>query len=148
MHTVLVTCTLPRAIPRAELLERFEHSEARFCALPSPIRKHFCCDEATPSGHSAYLWHSEADACAFFGAAFMDHFVQQFGCMPSLAHVDTLMVVENEHGNKVFGRGAVQGNSNEIVPAPSSCQKYANPRATEAALNRSSRRPPTGSFRW
>jgi uncharacterized protein (DUF2267 family) len=103
MHTVLVTYTLPKPVARADLLDRFKASEARFRALPTLIRKYFCYDEGHHTGHSVYLWQSEADARAFFSDAFIVGFQERFGCTPEVFHVDTLMVVDNEQGKTVIG---------------------------------------------
>jgi hypothetical protein len=103
MHTVLVKYTLPQPVARADLLERFKASEARFRALPTLIRKYFCYDEANHTGHSVYLWTSEAEARAFFSEAFVAGFQDRFGCTPELFFVDTLMVVDNEQDKTVFG---------------------------------------------
>lgn len=96
MHTVLVRYTFPKPVPRAALLERFEQSAARFRTVPRLIRKYFCYDEATGTGHSVYLWESESDARAFFSEAFLAGFAEKFGCQPELTFVDTLVVVDNE----------------------------------------------------
>ena len=96
MHTVLVKYVLPRPVPRAKMMEGFQAAEARFRATPKLIRKYFSYDEANHTGHSVYLWESEADAQAFFDEAFVARFRENFGTEPELFHVDTLMVVDNE----------------------------------------------------
>ena len=96
MHTVLVKYVLPGPVPRAKMMEGFKQAEARFRATPKLIRKYFSYDEAEHTGHSVYLWESEADARAFFNDEFRVHFKATFGADPELFHVDTLMVVDNE----------------------------------------------------
>ncbi len=101
MHTVLVKYVLPKPVPRAKLLERFEQSAVRFRTVANLTRKYFCYDEASGTGHSVYLWESEADARAFFSEAFLAGFEEKFGCRPELTFVDTLVVVDNEQGKTV-----------------------------------------------
>lgn len=96
MHTILVKFTFPKPIPRAALLERFKKSEANFLGLPKLIRKYFCYDEANRTGHSVYLWESEAAVLAFFSEAFIAGFAEKFGCTPELTFVDTMTVIDNE----------------------------------------------------
>jgi len=95
--TVIVRYVLPRPVPRARLLEQFRQAEATFRAVPQLIRKYFCYDEPTHTGHSVYLFESEAAARAFFDTAFVAHMQQKFGATPELQFVDTLLVVDNEH---------------------------------------------------
>lgn len=101
MHTVLVKYVLPQPVPRAKLMEGFKEAEARFRSVPTLIRKYFCYDEANHTGHSVYLWKSEADAKAFFNDEFLAGFKAKFGTTPELFHVDTLMVVDNEQEKTV-----------------------------------------------
>jgi diadenosine tetraphosphatase ApaH/serine/threonine PP2A family protein phosphatase len=96
--TVIVKYVLPQPVPRAALLQQFRQAEATFRAVPQLIRKYFCYDEPAHTGHSVYLWESEAAARAFFDAAFVAHMRQKFGATPELLFVDTLMVVDNEQG--------------------------------------------------
>ena len=99
MYTALVTYTLPNPRSRAAMLERFKQSEARFQSLPNLVRKDFCYDEASHTGHSVYLWDSEAAARGFFSEAFLTGFEKSFGCRPNVVFVDTLLVVDNQRGN-------------------------------------------------
>jgi hypothetical protein len=105
MHTVFVKFALPKPIPRAALLERFKKSEANFRGLPKLIRKYFCYDEASHTGHSVYLWESEDDARAFFSEEFVTGFAGKFGCTPELTFVDTLMVIDNEQDKTSVNEG-------------------------------------------
>ncbi len=105
MHTVLVKYSFPKPVARAALLERFKKSEANFRGLPKLIRKYFCYDEATRTGHSVYLWESEAAARAFFSETFLEGFAEKFGCTPELTYVDTLIVVDNEQGKSSVNEG-------------------------------------------
>jgi hypothetical protein len=105
MHTVFVTFTFPKPVARDALLSRFKQSEARFRGLPKLIRKYFCYDEANHTGHSVYLWESEADARAFFSEAFIASFAEKFGCTPELKYVDTLMVIDNEQDKTDVNEG-------------------------------------------
>ena len=65
MHTVLVKYVLPGPVPREKMMEGFNQVEGRFRATPKLIRKYFSYDESEHTGHSVYLWESEADARAF-----------------------------------------------------------------------------------
>ena len=98
MHTVLVKYVLPGHVPRQKMMEGFKEVEGRFRATPKLIRKYFSYDETNHTGHSVYLWESEADARAFFNDQFVTHFKTKFGTDPELFYVDTLMVVDNEAG--------------------------------------------------
>lgn len=105
MHTVLVKYTFPKPVPRAALLERFKKSEANFRCLDKLSRKYFCYDEASNTGHSVYLWESEATARAFFSEKFLAGFAEKFGCTPELTYVDTLIVVDNEQDKTSVNEG-------------------------------------------
>lgn len=105
MHTVLVTFVLPTAIPRAKILEAFEKSAPRFRAAPGLIRKYYSYDEANHTGHSVYLWESEAAARAYMDDGFVTSFQERFGTTPELFHVDTLVVVDNEQERIVVNAG-------------------------------------------
>ncbi len=98
MHTVLVKYVLPGPVPRDKMMEGFREVEGRFRATPKLIRKYFSYDEGSHTGHSVYLWESEADARAFFNDQFLTQFKAKFGADPELFYVDTLMVIDNEAG--------------------------------------------------
>lgn len=103
MHTVLVKYELPKPVPREKMTDIFENSAERFRAVPKLIRKYFCYDEENHTGHSVYLWESEADAKAFFNEEFLARFKERFGASPELFHVDTLLVVDNEQEKTTAG---------------------------------------------
>ncbi|MGB0383404.1 MAG: hypothetical protein ACPGWR_01150 [Ardenticatenaceae bacterium] len=103
MYTVILKYVLPIPVPRQRLVDIFKASEARFRAMPKLIRKQFCYDEATHTGHSVYLWESEADARAFFKDEFLTRFEAKFGARPELIYIDTLMVIDNEAGKTTMG---------------------------------------------
>lgn len=86
-------------------MERFKKSEANFRCLDKLSRKYFCYDEASNTGHSVYLWESEAAARAFFSEKFLAGFAEKFGCTPELTYVDTLIVVDNEQDKTSVNEG-------------------------------------------
>ncbi len=98
MQTVIVSYALPAPVPRAAMLAAFEQAAPMFQGAPGLVRKYFCYDEASHTGHSVYLWESRAAAEAFFGEAFMARMREKFGAVPELRFVDTLLVVDNEQG--------------------------------------------------
>jgi uncharacterized protein (DUF2267 family) len=103
MHTVLVKYVLPTPVPRNTLAERFKQSDQRFRNVPDLIRKYYCYDEVSGTGHSVYLWTDEAAARAFFSEEFLSSFAEKFGATPELTFVDKLIVVDNEQDKTVFG---------------------------------------------
>jgi heme-degrading monooxygenase HmoA len=96
MQTVIVKYPLPVPIEREVMLEEFELAEAQFRSLPGLIRKYFCYDEESHTGHSVYLWESEEQARAFFGPQFTKIMQEKFDSTPEWFFVDTLLVVDNE----------------------------------------------------
>ncbi|HSG34172.1 MAG TPA: YdhR family protein [Sphingomonadaceae bacterium] len=96
MFTVIVKYPLPVPIPRDVMMEEFRDAEARFTALPGLIRKYFCYDEASHTGHSVYLWESEEQARAFHGKEFERKMVEVFDAPPECIFADTLLIVDNE----------------------------------------------------
>ena len=98
MHTVLVKYVLPGPVPREKMMEGFKQVVERFRATPKLIRKYFSYDENEHTGHSVYLWESEANARAFFNDEFVTGFKAKFGAVPKLFYVDPLMVIDNEAG--------------------------------------------------
>ena len=95
MHTVFFKYVLPKPVPRAEMLEKFQASEPMFRGLPNLIRKQYGYDEETHTGYSVYTWESEAAARAFYNDNFLAHFRKTFGTEPELLFIDTLFVVDN-----------------------------------------------------
>ena len=56
MYTVLVRYPLPVPVAREVMLEEFRAAEAMFASIPGLLRKYFCYDEESHTGHSVYLW--------------------------------------------------------------------------------------------
>lgn len=98
MQTVIVKYKLPVPIPRAVMMEEFRAAEARFAAMPGLIRKYFCYDEASHTGHSVYLWETEEQARAFHGAEFERKMIEVFDAPPECIFADPLLVIDNERG--------------------------------------------------
>jgi hypothetical protein len=69
------------------------------------VRKYFCYDEPSHTGHSVYLWEDEARAREFFGPLFMKTMLEKFDAVPQLTFVDTLLVVDNASGEVVANPG-------------------------------------------
>lgn len=96
MITVIVKYPLPVPLPRDIMLEEFRDAEALFQGVPGLIRKYFCYDEKSHTGHSVYLWESEEQAREFHGAQFTKRMVEKFDAVPECTFVDTLLVIDNE----------------------------------------------------
>ena len=67
-------------------------------ATPILIRKYFSYDESEHTGHSVYLWESEAHAQVFLNDEFVTGFEVKFGVDLKLFFADTLMVIDIEAG--------------------------------------------------
>lgn len=96
MYTVIVKYPLPVPVEREVMLEEFRAAEEMFQSVPGLVRKYFCYDEASHTGHSVYLWEDEERARAFFGPAFRKTMLEKFDAIPELTFLDTLLVVDNE----------------------------------------------------
>ena len=96
MHTVIVRYALPVPVDRQTMFEEFRAAEAQFAALPGLVRKYFCYDEESHTGHSVYLWETEEQARAFHGPQFRRKLVEIFDAPPDMIFVDTLLIVDNE----------------------------------------------------
>ena len=101
MYTVIVKYLLPVPVERDVMLEEFRAAEAKFRAAPGLIRKYFCYDEPSHTGHSVYLWEDEAQARAFYGPLFMKTMLEKFDAVPELTFVDTLLVIDNAAGEVI-----------------------------------------------
>ena len=98
MYTVLVKYPLPVPVAREVMLEEFRAAEAMFASVPGLIRKYFCYDVGSHTGHSVYLWKDEPSARAFFDRQFTKTMLEKFDAVPELTFLDTLLVVDNEQG--------------------------------------------------
>jgi hypothetical protein len=98
VHTVIVKYRLPVPVESEVMLEEFRAAEARFAALPGLIRKYFCYDEASHTGHSVYLWETEEQARAFHGHEFARKMIEVFDAPPECIFADTLLIVDNRQG--------------------------------------------------
>ena len=96
MFTVLVEYKLPVPVAREVMLEEFRAAEAMFRDVPGLVRKYFCYDAESHTGHSVYLWEDEQSARAFFDRRFTKSMLEKFDAVPQLAFLDTLLVVDNE----------------------------------------------------
>ena len=96
MFTVLVKYKLPVPVAREVMLEEFLAAEAMFREVPGLIRKYFCYDVGSHTGHSVYLWKDEDTARAFFGRQFTKTMLEKFDAVPELTFLDTLLVVDND----------------------------------------------------
>jgi hypothetical protein len=96
MHTVIVRYALPIGVEREVMLEEFRETEDRFAAIPGLVRKYFCYDEPSHTGHSVYLWETEEQARAFHGPQFVKKIVEIFDAVPECIFADTLLIVDNE----------------------------------------------------
>ena len=98
MHTVIVRYALPIGVEREVMLAEFREAEQRFASIPGLLRKYFCYDEASHTGHSVYLWETEEQARDFHGPQFVKKMVEMFDAVPECIFVDTLLIVDNEQG--------------------------------------------------
>lgn len=98
VFTVIVRYPLPVPVPREVMMEEFRAAEARFAAMPGLVRKYFCYDEKTHTGHSVYLWETEEQARAFHGHEFARKMVEVFDAPPECIFADTLLIVDNREG--------------------------------------------------
>lgn len=105
MYTVIVKYPLPVPVGREVMLEEFRAAEASFKAAPGLVRKYFCYDEPSHTGHSVYLWENEAQAREFFGPRFARAMVEKFDAVPEFTFLDTLLVVDNAAGEVIAGGG-------------------------------------------
>ena len=98
MHTVIVKYRLPVPIPRDVMMDEFRAAEERFAGMAGLIRKYFCYDEASHTGHSVYLWETEEQARAFHGTEFERKMIEIFDAPPECIFADTLLIVDNQQG--------------------------------------------------
>lgn len=105
MYTVIVKYRLPVPVERAVMLEEFRAAEASFQSVPGLVRKYFCYDGPSHTGHSVYLWDSEAQARAFFGPRFARTMVEKFDAVPEITFLDTLLIVDNALGEVLANPG-------------------------------------------
>lgn len=101
MYTVIVKYRLPVPVEREVMLEEFRAAEGKFQSAAGLVRKYFCYDEPSHTGHSVYLWDTEAQAREFFGPRFTRTMLEKFDAVPEVTFLDTLLVIDNASGEVI-----------------------------------------------
>lgn len=98
MITTITRFRVPETTSRAELLEVFRQSTARYRDLPGLIRKYYLLDGPEGTAGAVYLWESRAAAEAVFTEDWRRSFAERYGVAPEVDSFETPVVVDNLTG--------------------------------------------------
>lgn len=101
MHTVMWTFQVPEGTTKADLRKTIEQTAASYIGIPGLIRKYYGIAEDGRTLCGIYLWHSRAQAEAFYTPDWVALVTKRWGAPPIRGEWETPMVVESEAGNLV-----------------------------------------------
>jgi hypothetical protein len=101
MHTVMWTFQVPAGTTKAALRETIEQTAHNYLNVPGLIRKYYGIDDDGRAICGIYLWHSRAQADAFYTPVWVRTVMERWRAPPVRADWETSMVVESEAGRLV-----------------------------------------------
>ena len=94
MITAIVQYKLPPAISLQDCAAHFRNIAPGFRSVPGLIRKQFIYAEDGSAG-GVYLWHSRADADAFYTGPWLDGIRERYGMDPQIKFFETACITDN-----------------------------------------------------
>ena len=95
MITVITTFRLPKPITRGEARRIFLSTAPKYQGIAGLVRKYYVLSQDGSTVGGIYLWNSRTEADALYTEAWKRFVREKYGTEPSIAYLDSLVVVDN-----------------------------------------------------